>query len=196
MANHTFTRENALTLMHKHVQSPGLRKHMLAVEAAMVDYAQEMDGDPHAWGLAGLLHDFDWELHPTAEEHPVAGVPILRTAGVPEDVIEAILGHADHSGIPRTTLMARALYACDEITGLITAAALIRPSRSILDLEVRSVRKKWKNPRFAASVDRQQIEAAAEEFGVDLWGSHVAHVIQSMRRIAADLDLAGNADAG
>lgn len=196
MDNGTFTREDALALMHHHVQNSGLRKHMLAVEAAMVDYAQEMDGDPHAWGLAGLLHDFDWEIHPSAEEHPVAGAPILRSAGVPEDIIEAILGHADHSGVPRTTTMARALYACDEITGLITAAALIRPSRSILDLEVRSVRKKWKNARFAASVDRQQIEQAAEEFGVDLWGSHVAHVIQSMRRIASELDLVGSVDAG
>ena len=185
-------REEALLLMHRYVQSPGLRSHMLAVEAAMVDYAQELGSDPDRWSLAGLLHDFDWEIHPSAELHPMAGAPILREAGAPEDVVEAILGHADHTGIARSSEMARALYACDEITGLITAAALVRPSRSVMDLSVKSVRKKWNNARFAASVDRDQIERAAEEFGVDLWGSHVEHVLQSMRRIAAEIGLSGD----
>jgi len=184
-------RERALDIVHQYVQNLSLRRHMLAVEAAMVDYARELNQDPLAWGLAGLLHDFDWEIHPTADLHPMAGAPILRSEGVPEPVVQAILGHAEHSGVPRTSLMAKALFACDEITGFITACALIRPSRSVMDLSVKSVRKKWKNARFAAAVDREEIERAAEEFGVDLWNSHVDHVIQSMRRIADELGLAG-----
>jgi len=184
-------RAQALEIVHQHVENLNLRRHMLAVEAAMVDYALELGEDSASWGLAGLLHDFDWEIHPSAELHPTAGAPILRDAGVPEPVVEAILGHAEHSGVPRTSLMAKALFACDELTGFLTACALIRPSRSVMDLSVRSVRKKWKNARFAAAVDREEIERAAEDFGVDLWESHVEHVIQSMRRIAPALGLAG-----
>lgn len=184
-------REAALALVEEHVQNPGLIRHMLAVEAAMRDYAPRFDEDPRLWALAGLLHDFDWEIHPTLERHPQEGAPILRSRGVPEIVVECILSHADHTGVPRTTSLQRALYACDEITGLVTAVALVRPSRSVMDLEVRSVRKKWNDPRFAANVDRGDIERGAADLGVELW-THVGYVIESMRSMAGDLGLAGD----
>lgn len=184
-------REAALALVQEHVQNPGLIRHMLAVEAAMRDYAPRFDEDPRLWALAGLLHDFDWEIHPTLERHPQEGAPILRSRGVPEIVVECILSHADHTGVPRTTSLQRALYACDEITGLVTAVALVRPSRSVMDLEVRSVRKKWNDPRFAANVDRGDIERGAADLGVELW-THVGYVIESMRSMAGDLGLAGD----
>jgi putative nucleotidyltransferase with HDIG domain len=185
------TREEALAMVHEFVKGENLIKHMLAVEAAMRFYAEKYGEDIEKWGLAGLLHDFDWEIHPTLEEHPLAGEPILRQRGVPEDVIRAILAHADHTGVPRQTLMEKALYACDEITGLIVAVALVRPSRSLLDLEVPSVKKKWKDRAFAAGANRTEIEKAAAEFGVDLW-EHVGNVILAMRRIAPELGLVGN----
>ncbi len=183
-------RDSALRLLQEFVHNPNLIRHSLAVEAAMRHYAPRFDGDPEMWGLAGLLHDFDWEIHPSLDQHPQAGAPILRARGVPEDIVMCILSHADHTGVPRRTPMERALYACDEVTGLITAVALVRPSRALHDLEVASVRKKWKDGRFAAAVDRQQIERAAAEFGLDLW-EHVGQVIQAMRTIAAELGLAG-----
>ncbi len=183
-------RDEALAIMHEHVQNQNLRRHMLAVEAAMRDYAKFFGEDPDEWGIVGLLHDFDWEIHPSLESHPQAGAPVLQERGVPEHIIRCILSHADHTGVPRQTLMERALYACDEITGLIVAVALVRPSRSLHDLKVRSVRKKWKEPRFAANVDRDQIARAAEELGVDLW-EHVDRVIQAMRTIADELGLDG-----
>ena len=142
------------------------------------------------WGLAGLLHDFDWEIHPSLDQHPQDGAPILREKGVPDVVIEAILSHADHTGVPRTTPMQKALAACDEITGLITASALVRPSRSIMDLTVKSVKKKWKDKRFAAGAHRDEIEAAAADFGVDLW-EHTGNVIRAMQGVAEDLGLTG-----
>lgn len=185
------TREEALAIVHEFIKGENLLKHMLAVEAAMRFYAEKLGEDVEKWGLAGLLHDFDWEIHPTLEEHPLAGEPILRQRGVPDDVIRAILAHADHTGVPRQTLMEKALYACDEITGLIVAVALVRPSRSLLDLEVSSVKKKWKDRAFAAGANRAEIEKAAAEFGVDLW-EHVGNVILAMRRIAPELGLAGN----
>ena len=137
-------REQGLAILQEFVKNINLQRHMFAVEAAMRDYALELGEDPEAWGLAGLLHDFDWEIHPTAEQHPQAGAPLLRERGVPEEIVRCILSHADHTGIPRTSLMERALFACDEITGLITAVALVRPSRSVLDVSIRSVKKKWK----------------------------------------------------
>jgi predicted hydrolase (HD superfamily) len=127
---------------------------MLCVEACMRYYAEKFGEDAETWAMLGLLHDFDWEIHPTLEEHPQAGVPILRERGVPEDLIQDILSHADHTGVPRDTLRRKALYACDEITGFVTAVALVRPSRSLLDLEVSSVRKKWKDKAFAAGAER------------------------------------------
>jgi putative nucleotidyltransferase with HDIG domain len=179
-------RETAFTIVEEYVSNENLIRHMLAVEAAMRFYAERLDQDQELWGITGLLHDFDWEIHPSMEEHPQAGVPILREKGVPEEVIQAILSHADHTGVPRTTLMEKALFACDEITGLITAVALVRPTRSLDDLKVKSVKKKWKDQRFAAGANREEIAQAAEEFGVELW-EHVGNVIEAMRAIGPDL---------
>ena len=179
-------RETAFTIVEEYVSNENLIRHMLAVEAAMRFYAERLDQDQELWGITGLLDDFDWEIHPSMEEHPQAGVPILREKGVPEEVIQAILSHADHTGVPRTTLMEKALFACDEITGLITAVALVRPTRSLDDLKVKSVKKKWKDQRFAAGANREEIAQAAEEFGVELW-EHVGNVIEAMRAIGPDL---------
>lgn len=185
-------REEALAIVHQYVKNPNLVKHMLAVEAAMRFYAQKFNEDEEKWAVTGLLHDFDWEIHPTLEEHPSAGEPILRELGVPEDIIRAIQSHATHTGIPRETLMEKALFACDEITGLITAVALVRPSKALYDLKPKSVKKKWKDHSFAAGVNREEIEQGAEELGVELW-EHVGNVIQAMDGIADDLGLAGAA---
>lgn len=180
------TRPEALAIVREYIQNENLVRHMLAVEAAMRYYAQKLNEDEEMWGLVGLLHDFDWEIHPTLDEHPQAGAPILRSRGVPEEIVQAILSHADHTGVPRESLMERALYANDEITGLVTAVALVRPSRSLDDLEVSSVKKKWKDKAFAAGADREEIARATEAFNVELW-EHVRNVIQAMRGIAADL---------
>jgi len=184
-------RSEALTLVREFVKNENLIKHMLCVEAAMRFYAQKFGEDAEMWGLLGLIHDFDWEIHPTLEEHPVKGALILRERGVPEDLIQDILSHAEHTGVPRDTRRRKALYACDEITGLITAVALVRPSRSLLDLEASSVKKKWKDKAFAAGTDREQMAAAAQDFGVELW-EHVGNVIAAMRGIAAELGLVGS----
>lgn len=184
------TRDEALALVREYVKNENLIKHMLAVEAAMRFYAEKFGEDVERWGVTGLLHDFDWEIHPTLEEHPLAGEPLLRQRGVPEDIIRAVMSHADHTGVPRQTLMEKALYACDEITGLIIAVVLVRPSRALLDLETSSVKKKWKDRAFATGANREEIEKAAAEFGVDLW-EHVGNVILAMRRIAPELGLAG-----
>jgi predicted hydrolase (HD superfamily) len=152
---------------------------------------KKFNEDVEKWCVTGLLHDFDWEIHPTLEGHPLAGEPILRQRGVPEDVIRAVMSHADHSGVPRQTRMEKALYACDEVTGLITAVALVRPSRSLLDLEPSSVKKKWKDKAFAAGANRDEIQKAASELGIELW-EHVGNVITAMRRFAPELGLVGN----
>ena len=183
-------REEALAIVHQYIKSPNLIKHMLAVEAAMRFYARKYGQDEEKWAVTALLHDFDWEIHPTMEDHPMAGEPILREHGVPDDIIRAVLSHATHSGIPRETLMEKALFACDELTGLITAVALVRPSRALYDLKPKSVKNKWKDRSFAAGANREEIEQGAAELGVDLW-DHVANVIAAMKSIAEDLDLAG-----
>ena len=188
------TRDEALGLVREYVRNENLVKHMLCVEAAMRHYAGKLGDDVETWGLLGLIHDFDWEIHPTLEEHPVKGAAILRERGVPEELIQDILSHGIHTGVPRDTLRRKALYACDEITGLITAVALVRPSRSLLDLEASSVKKKWKDKAFAAGTDRDEMAHAAEEFGVDLW-EHTGNVIQAMRTIAPELGLVGNVQA-
>jgi putative nucleotidyltransferase with HDIG domain len=185
------TREDAFNLVREFVRSESLIKHMLSVEAAMRFYAEKSGADVESWGILGLIHDFDWEIHPTLEQHPIAGVPILRERGMPEDIIQDVLSHAEQTVVPRNTLRRKALYACDEITGLITAVCLVRPSRSILDLETSSVKKKWKDKSFAAGTDREIMAQAAQDFGVELW-EHVGNVILAMRRIAAELGLAGN----
>ncbi len=164
---------------------------MLSVEAAMRFYAEKYGEDVELWGNTALLHDFDWEVHPTAEQHPAEGAPILRERGVPEVMIRAILSHGNNTGVTRDSLMEKALNACDEITGMITAVALVRPSRSLFDLEPSSVKKKWKDRAFAAGANREEMELAAQEFGVELW-EHVGNVISAMRRIAPELGLVGN----
>ena len=184
-------REQALLLVREYVKNENLVRHMLAVEAAMRFYARQFNEDAETWGNVGLLHDFDWEIHPTLEEHPQAGAPILRQRGVPESIIRAVLSHAYHTGVKRESRMEKALYACDEITGLITAVALVRPSRSILDMEASSVKKKWKDRAFAAGANREEIAKSTEEFGMELW-THVGNVILAMRGIAPELGLVGN----
>jgi putative nucleotidyltransferase with HDIG domain len=184
-------RAQGMEIVQRYVKNQNLINHMLAVEAAMRFYAPKFNGDVEAWGLAGLLHDFDWEIFPTLEEHSIKGAPILRELGVPEEIVHAILSHADEAKVPRVTPMEKALYACDEVTGLITAVALVRPSRSLADLTSSSVKKKWKDKAFAAGANRNQISSSAADFGIDLW-EHVDNVILAMRPIASELGLAGN----
>ena len=183
-------REQALEIVNEYVKNQNLVRHMLAVEAAMRFYARKLGEDEELWGVTGLLHDFDWEIHPTLEGHPQAGEPLLRERGVPEVIIRAIQSHAEHTGVPRVSVMEKALFACDEVTGLIIAVALVRPSRSLADLTVKSVKKKWKDKAFAAGANRDEIAQGAEEFGVDLW-EHTTNVIEAMRPIATDLGLEG-----
>ena len=187
-------REQALDIIHNYIKNPNLVNHMLCVEAALRFYARKLGQDEELWAVTGLLHDFDWEIHPTLEEHPQAGAPILRQLGVPEEIVHAILSHGDHLGIQRVTLLEKALFACDEVTGLVTAVALVRPSRSLYDLEASSVKKKWKDRAFAAGANREEIACSAEEFGVELW-EHVQNVIVALRAIAPQLGLAGNLPA-
>jgi putative nucleotidyltransferase with HDIG domain len=177
--------------VREYIQSPGLINHMYCVEAAMRFYAEKLGQDVDTWGLTGLLHDFDWEIHPTAEEHPSQGAPILRERGVPEEIVRAILSHGSAAEYPRVTLMEKALSACDEITGLVTAVALVRPSRSLYDLAAASVKKKWKDRAFAAGTNREEMAEAAQDFGVELW-QHVDNIILAMRKIAPELGLEGN----
>ena len=193
-------RADALALLHEYTASDSLRKHMLAVEAAMRAYAAKWSEDADRWGLAGLMHDFDYEKWPNAShaadaEHPAEGVRLLRSRGYPEDVLQAILGHATYTGVKRETHMAKALFAVDELTGLITAAALVRPSRSVLDLEAGSVKKKMKDKAFARGVSREDVTTGAEEIGVPL-DDHITFVIGAMRGVAPSLGLAGAPAAG
>ena len=181
--------------MQSFTASESLRKHMLAVEAAMRAYAEKLGGDVERWGLAGLMHDFDYErfpndAHSPTEEHPSEGVRVLREHGYPEDVLEAILGHATYTGVPRTTPMAKALFAVDELTGLVTATALVRPSKSVHEVDARSVRKKMKDKAFARGVNRDEVVAGAADLGVDL-DEHIDFVIGAMRGCAESLGLAG-----
>jgi putative nucleotidyltransferase with HDIG domain len=184
-------REQALQIVQKYVKNQGLINHMLSVEVAMRFYAEKEHANVVLWGITGLLHDFDWEIHPTPEQHPIEGAPILRELQVPEEIVRAILSHGSLPAYKRETRMEKALFACDEITGLITAVALVRPSRSLYDLEANSVKKKWKDKAFAAGTDRGEMEKGAEEFGITLW-DHVDNVIHAMRKIAKELNLEGN----
>src|SRR3954469_5047308 len=189
------SRQDALALVHEFTQSDSLRKHMLAVEAAMQAYAAKFGEDPERWGLAGLIHDFDYERYPNAahsptEEHPAWGVRHLRSLGWPEDILEAILGHAQYSGVPRTSAMAKTLFAVDELAGLITATALVRPSKSVLEVDARSVRKKMKDKGFARGVSRDDVTQGAEALGVDL-DEHIQFVVVAMQAVAGSLGLAG-----
>jgi len=186
-------------LMHEYTASDSLRKHMLSVEAAMRAYAEHFGEDAERWGLAGLIHDFDYERFPNAEhspsaEHPSEGVRLLRERGWPEDILQAILGHAAYTNVARETRMARALFAVDELTGLITATALVKPTRSVHDVDARSVRKKMKDKAFAKGVSREDVMVGVQELGVDL-DQHIQFVIDAMRRVADAIGLAGVAAA-
>ncbi len=189
------TRDQALALMQEYTASDSLRKHMLSVEAAMRAYAGKFGEDVDTWGLAGLMHDFDYErfpnnLHSPTEEHPAEGARILRSHGYPEEVVQAILGHATYSGVARETQMAKTLFAVDELTGLVTATALVRPSKSVLEVEAKSVRKKMKDKAFARGVNRDDVVNGAADLGVDL-DEHIAFVIAAMQGVAPSLGLAG-----
>jgi putative nucleotidyltransferase with HDIG domain len=181
-------RDQALKIVREHVKNEGLVRHMLAVEAAMGAYAKKFGEDVERYRVAGLLHDFDWEIHPTLAEHPQNGAEILRKLGIDEDLIRTIQSHADHTGVKREKLIDKALFACDEITGLITAAALVRPSKKLFDMEVSSIKKKWKDKAFARGVNRQDVENGAKELGVELW-DHVQNVLTAMKEIAGEIGL-------
>jgi putative nucleotidyltransferase with HDIG domain len=182
------SRAQAWSLVIDHVKSDSLRKHMLAVETCMRAYARTRGQDVERWGIVGLLHDFDWEIHPTAAEHPELGCRMLEERGWPPDIVRAIRGHATYLNVPRDTEMAKALFACDELAGLITAVAYVRPGKTVREVTVQSVLKKMKDKRFAANVDRTDIVKAAEEFGVEL-EEHIAFMIAAMSENAAALGL-------
>jgi putative nucleotidyltransferase with HDIG domain len=186
-------REEALRLVREHTQNPNLIKHMLAVEAAMRSYARKLGQDEERWGITGLLHDFDYERYPNdrhhpQEEHPSWGVRLLRDKGCPEEICQAILGHADYTGVQRATPLAKALYACDELTGLTIAVALVRPSKKIGEVNLSSIKKKWKDKTFARGVNREDIERGARELGVDL-DDHLQRVLEALQGISGELGL-------
>jgi len=186
-------RSEALALVHEYTQSDALRKHMYAVEGAMRAYARKNGEDEEAWGVVGLLHDFDYEKWPNAEhaadrEHPAEGSKVLAAKGLPEDLRRAILGHASYTGVTRDTPLAKALFAVDELCGFLVACALVRPSKSLTDLEVSSVKKKLKDKAFARGVSRDDIRQGAEELGVEL-DAHIAFVLEALRPIERDLGL-------
>ena len=185
-------RDDAWKLLTEFTKSESLIKHALAVEAAMRAYALKYGEDDEQWGIVGLIHDFDYERFPTIPEHTGEGTRILRTRGWPEELILCAMSHASYSGIPRTTRMAKTLYAVDELTGLITAAALVRPTKDIRDItEIKSIKSKFKDKAFAAGVNRQEVIEGAEALGVDLWNEHVPLVLEAMKGIAAELELDG-----
>jgi len=194
----TMQREEAWRIVCDHVEAVGLRRHMLAVESAMRLYAGKLGADADLWGLAGLLHDYDWEIHPTLESHPKDGVPLLEERGCPPEVVQAILAHNEEAtGVAAASAMDFALRACDEVTGLVIAAALVRPSKDVRDVPLKSIRKRWKERSFAAGVDRGEVERATEEFSraafggsLDLW-THVGNVLEAMQGAAAGLELDG-----
>ena len=181
-------RAAAWDLLCEYTQSDNLRKHGLAVEAVMRHFARKHGEDQEAWGIVGLIHDFEYERYP--DEHPQKGAEILREQGLPEESVQAVLAHGDHLGVPRETLMAKTLFAVDELAGFVTAVALVRPTKSLLDVEPASVRKKMKDKAFARSVNRDDITKGVAELGVDL-NEHIAEVIAAMQAVAPDLGLAG-----
>jgi putative nucleotidyltransferase with HDIG domain len=183
-------RQAAWELLCEYTKTEPLRKHALAVEAAMRAYARKFAGDEEQWAIVGLLHDFDYEAHPNPDEHPLKGAEIMRGRGWPEEIIYAVMCHADYLGLERKTPMDRAIYAVDELTGLIIAVALVRPNKSIHEVEVKSVRKKMKDKGFARAVNRDDIVQGAEQLGVEL-DEHIAFVIESLRPVATELGIAG-----
>jgi len=187
------TRDEALALMHEYTKSDGLRKHMYAVEAAMRAYARKSAADEEMWGVVGLLHDFDYERYPNdahspTEEHPSFGVNLLRERGFPDELCNAILGHASYTGVPRDTLLAKMLFAVDELSGFLVACALVRPSRSFGDMKIKSVKKKLKDKAFARGVNRDEVIQGAAELGVAL-DDHIQFLIESLHPIEETLGL-------
>ncbi|MBM3941869.1 MAG: HDIG domain-containing protein [SAR202 cluster bacterium] len=181
-------RDQTLEFIRRHVKTDMLMKHLFTVEAAMRGYARKHGEDEHRWGIAGLLHDFDWEICPTPESHPTFGADLLRQHGYPEDIVRAVLTHGDHTGIPRQSLMEHTLYAVDELSGFIRAVALVRPSRNLDEVTPQSVRRKMKDKAFARDVNREDIIKGAAELGLDL-DAHIAFVVESMKPVAEQIDL-------
>lgn len=187
------TREEAWSIVCEFVQSDSLRRHMLAVEACVVAYAEKFGADREMWAITALLHDFDWEIHPAAPDHPMRGEAILAERGVSEEVRRAILSHANYSGVPRESPLEKALFACDELAGFLTACSYVKPGRSIFEVDVQSVKRKLKDKAFARAVNRDDIVNGAAEMGVNL-DEHIAFCLDAMKARAADLGLAGVAD--
>jgi putative nucleotidyltransferase with HDIG domain len=183
-------RDQALAILHEFTKSESLRKHALAVETCLVAYARKFGEDERKWSVTALLHDFDYEMHPSAPEHPMKGEPILADRGVSEEVRRAILSHANYSGVPRESLLEKTLFACDELAGFITAVSYVKPSKSIAEVDVKSVRKKLKDKAFAKSVSRDDIVNGAQELGVDL-DEHIGFCIDAMQARAVELGLSG-----
>jgi putative nucleotidyltransferase with HDIG domain len=185
-------REQAWAIVCEHIQSDALRRHALAVEACVAAYARKNGADEEMWSVTALLHDFDWEIHPQLPDHPMKGEPILAERGVPEEIRRAILSHAEFTGVPRVTPLEKALFACDELAGFLTAVSYVKPGRSIHEVDAKSVRKKMKDKAFARAVSREDIIKGAAELGIDL-DEHIAFCIEAMKARAAELGVAGSA---
>lgn len=190
-AGESMTREEAWAIVCEHVQNDGLRRHMLAVGTCMEAYARKYGEDAEKWAVVGMLHDFDWEIHPQLPDHPVKGEPILAARGVSEEIRRAILSHADFTGVKRESLLEKALFACDELAGFLTAVAYVKPTRSIFEVEPKGVLKKMKDKGFARAVNRQDITQGAAEMGVDL-EEHIAFCIAAMKGRAEELGVKGS----
>ncbi|WP_026962158.1 HD domain-containing protein [Alicyclobacillus herbarius] len=184
------TIEDALALLHEYTESESLRRHAYAVAAAMRAYAERFGEDPDTYEMTGLLHDFDYERYPDLSQHTVVGARILREQGWPEEIVHAILGHNDHNGVPRDTLLAKTLYACDELSGFVMAVAMVKPTRNLQDVSVKSVKKKLKDKAFARGVNRDDVYRGAEELGIEL-DEHIQQVISALIRVASRLGLDG-----
>ena len=186
------TRNEAWGIVCEFVKNESLRRHMLAVEACLTAYARKFNEDEERWAVTALLHDFDWEIHPAAPDHPAKGEPILRERGVDDEIRRAVLSHANYSGVRRVSLLERALFACDELSGFLTACSYVKPGRSISEVDVSSVKRKLKDKAFARTVSREDIVNGAQEFGVPL-DEHIAFCIDAMKARASELGLAGTA---
>jgi putative nucleotidyltransferase with HDIG domain len=189
------TREQAWELLCEFTKTDGLRKHAMAVETCVAAYARKLGEDEHKWSITGLLHDFDWEIHPTLEEHPQKGEPILAERGIEEEIRRAILSHANHLGVKRETPLEKTLYACDELAGFITAISYVKPHRSVFEVDTASVKKKMKDKAFARSVNRQDIIEGAQELGVPL-DEHIEFCVKAMQARAEELGLKGAMETG
>ena len=188
------TRDEAFEIVCEFVQSESLRRHMLGVEACMVAYANKLGEDSELWAVTALLHDFDWEIHPAAPDHPMKGEPILKERGVNDEIRRAILSHANYSGVPRESTLERALFACDELSGFLTACSYVKPGKSIFEVDVASAKRKLKDKAFARNVNRQDITDGAQELGVPL-DEHIAFCIEALKSRAAELGLRGATEA-